>query len=341
MRAAVFRGRHQMEIKELPKPEIGTGEALLRVIGCGVCGTDVHIYDGDIRDAVPPVVIGHEIMGRIESLASEVTGLEVGDTVIVDPFVYCGHCDFCKQGEYRFCLNETFIGYRRTGGFSQYTAVPQANLYRIPAETDLRQGILVETLATVIAGLSRLQPESGRSCLILGAGTVGLLWNQVLRNNLLLNLIQTEVIPERLTRAEKLGADRALSPKEESLEKAVYDLCPHGVDYIIDATGSTEAISEALPLIKRGGTFLSFGICPEDERLSLSLNWLYKQQIKIITSRRPPREMQRAVEIMKKGLIDSALIVTGIFPLTRIEETFRMFHENKDQQIKMAIDPWL
>jgi len=341
MKSAVFMGKHRMEIQERPMPEVKSNEVLLKVIGCGVCGTDAHIYEGEIKDAVPPVVIGHEIFGEVQDLGQEATGVEVGDRVVLDPFVFCNHCDFCKVGEFRFCLNERFIGYHRTGGFTQYTTVPFTNLYRVPKTMTLKQGILCEPLSTVIAAYSRLQPEAGKSFLILGEGALGLIWNQVIRNSLAVTVIQTGIIPERLTKVEKLGADRIVNPLEENLEKAVYDLCPHGVDYIVDCTGSTKAITAALPLIKRGGTFLSFGVCPEHERLSLSLYWLYRKQIKIMSSRRPPKEFQRSVDFMVKGFIDADLIVTGVFPLNEIEQAFERFSTDRATQIKMAIDPWL
>lgn len=341
MKQAVFMGKHRMEIKEIPIPDVAPDEVLLKTLGCGVCGTDAHIYEGEIKDAVPPAVIGHEILGEVAAIGENVSGVKEGQRVVVDPFVFCGHCDFCKQGEFRFCLNERFIGYHRTGGFSQYTPAPFSNVYPVPENMDFKQAMLIETLATVMTGVSLFQPQPGKSSLILGAGTVGLLWNQVLKNMLAVTLIQTEVVPERLAKAEKLGADRVLSPEKEDLEKAVYDLCPHGVDYIVDATGSTDAVAQALPLIKRGGTCMVFGVCPEDERLSLSLYWLFKKQINILGSRRPPREMERAIHILDKGFVDADTIVTGIFPLEDIADTFRMFSESKDEQVKMAIDPWL
>jgi NADPH2:quinone reductase len=198
---------------------------------------------------------------------------------------------------------------------------------------------MVEPVATVVAGLKRLQPEPGRLMLVLGAGTVGLLWCQLLKHAAA-TLIQTELVRERLDRAKKLGADRALLVSEDNLEEAVYDLCPHGVDYLVDATGSTEAVQRALPLIKRGGVFLSFGICPEDERLSLSLNWFYQKQVRFLTSRRPPREMKRAIDLIGAGLVDIESIVTAVYPLEEIEVTFRRFFDARDHEVKMAIDPW-
>jgi threonine dehydrogenase-like Zn-dependent dehydrogenase len=259
---------------------------------------------------------------------------------VLDPFIPCGACSFCKKGEYRFCSNETFIGYHRNGGFAQFSAVPVSNLYPVPEHTGFESGILTETLATVVAGFHKLAPQPGRSVLLLGAGAVGLLWGALLRSCLPASLIQTEIIPERLQRARALGADKVLSPLEEPLEPAVRALCPDGVDYLIDATGSTQAVGEALPLLRKGGTYLCFGICPEKERLPLSLAWLYRQQVSMLTSRRPPREMSRAIRLLEQRAVDPSLIVTGRFPLERSEEAFQLFLEAKNRHVKIAVDPW-
>jgi 2-desacetyl-2-hydroxyethyl bacteriochlorophyllide A dehydrogenase len=341
LKAAVFKAPGRIEVQDLPIPKPSPGEVRVKVLGCGVCGTDAHIFSGDIHNAEPPVVLGHEIYGKVDGLAETVSGFQIGDPVVVDPFIFCGICDSCKRGEYRFCERETFVGYHRQGGFAQYTCIPEANIYKIGAGIVAEEAILAETLSTVLAGLSRLQPEAGRSVLILGAGTVGLIWNALLNSSLPVTLIQTELLPMRRKKAEGSGADRVLSPREMDLRQEVLRLCPKGVDYLIDATGSTAAVEEALPLLRRGGTFLSFGICPEDERLSLSLNWFYHRQARILTSRRPPREMQRAIELLEHGRLALSDLVTGVYPLEKIESAFQRFFEAKDREIKMMIDPWM
>jgi threonine dehydrogenase-like Zn-dependent dehydrogenase len=341
MKAAVFNAPGRIEVRELPVPEPVPGEVRIKVLGCGVCGTDAHIYSGGIHNAEPPVVLGHEICGQVDKVGEGVLGFRVGDPVVVDPFIFCGTCDSCKRGEYRFCERETFVGYHRQGGFAQYTCVPGANIYKTGPNVRTPEAVLAETLSTVLAGLSKLQPEAGRAALILGAGTVGLIWNAVLAANLPLVLIQSEPVPMRRERAERMGADAVLSPLDSDLEGEVLRLCPKGVDYLVDAAGSTEAIEEALPLLRRGGTFLSFGICPENERLPLSLNWFYHRQARFLTSRRPPREMQRAVSLLERGRLALSDLVSGTYPLGEIETALRRFSKAKDREIKMMIDPWM
>jgi threonine dehydrogenase-like Zn-dependent dehydrogenase len=287
------------------------------------------------------VVLGHEIYGRVDEVGKAVRVVRMGDSVVVDPFIYCGTCESCKRGEYRFCEEETFLGYHRPGGFAQYTCVPAANVFRIDEGVDTGNAVLAETLSTVMAGLSKLQPEAGRSVLILGAGTVGLIWNALMSRSLPVTLLQSEPVAMRRRKAEQFGADKAFAPGESELKGEVSRLCPRGVDYLIDASGSTQAIEEALPLLGRGGTFLSFGICPENERLPLSLNWFYHRQARFLTSRRPPREMQRAIELLAHRRLDLSDLVTGIYPLGKIESALRRFSDAKDREIKMMIDPWM
>jgi threonine dehydrogenase-like Zn-dependent dehydrogenase len=340
MKAAVFKEPGCIEFQDLPIPEPSFGEVRIKVLGCGVCGTDAHIYSGQIHNAEPPVVLGHEIYGQVDKVGGGVEGFNSGDRVVVDPFIFCGNCENCRRGQHRFCEKESFIGYQRQGGFAQYTTVPSVNIYNIDKDIDVRDAVLVETLSTVLAGLSNLKPDAGRSFLLLGAGTVGLIWNMLLKRSLPVMLVQTELVSMRLKKAEALGADLVLCPREVGLEREVRGLCTNGVDYLIDATGSTAGIEEALPLLKRGGTFLSFGICPEEERLSLSLNWFYHRQARFLTSRRPPREMQRAIELMEHRRLALADLVTGIYPLEEIELAFQRFTAAKDEEIKMMIDPW-
>jgi len=340
VKAAVFTAVDRVEIRDLPIPVPDQGQVRLKVLGCGVCGTDVHIYSGHIRNAAPPVVLGHEIYGEVDAVGKGVVAVEPGERVVVDPFVFCGYCDFCKQAKYQFCRNEAFLGYQRPGGFAQYTIVPAVNTYKLDPGIDIRQAVLAETLSTVLAGLSKLAPETGGTAMILGAGTVGLLWNVLMKKHLTVTLIQTELVNSRRSKARARGADRVINPSEEEPGNTVHELCPDGVDYLIDASGSTEAIEQALPLLARGGTFLSFGICPENQRLSLSLNWFYKQQIRFLTSRRPPREMQRAVNLIENKVLSIGDLTTGVYSLDELERAFERFTGARDEEIKMMIDPW-
>jgi 2-desacetyl-2-hydroxyethyl bacteriochlorophyllide A dehydrogenase len=340
MKAAIFNGAHQIEIQDIPVPQPAAGQVLIKIVGCGVCGTDAHIFSGQLNVARPPVVLGHEITGVIEEVGRDVKRFKVGQSVSVDPVIACGTCEFCHTGRTNLCANQTTIGYVWNGGFAQFMVAPQTHLYPIAPALGIKAGILVETLACVLNGFDRLALTAGKSVLILGAGTVGCLWNQLLRRTPSTRLLQTERVPYRRKVAQELGADVVIDPAAENLADAVYAHCPEGVDYIIDATGNTQAIAQALPLIRKSGTFMIFGVCPANEEIPISPYWIYQKEMKIIASKMPPQTLDRSVKLLEAGIIDFEKIVSRVLPLKKIQEAFELFESGRDRVLKIAIDPW-
>ena len=340
MKAAVFVADNQIELQNLPDPKPQANEVIIKIGLCGVCGTDSHIFSGELRVAKPPVVLGHEVCGTIIELGKNVTGFEMGQYVSIDPVVACGQCEFCHTGRPNLCPDQTVIGYIRNGGFAQYTAVPATHLYPVSQDIGFKGGILVETLACVLHGYDRLNPQAGKTALVLGAGTVGLLWSQLLRRSPITKLIQTEIVEFRRKLAGDLAADVVIDPEYDYLAEAVYEICPEGVDYIIDATGDPEAVEEAVPLVAKSGTFMIFGVCPENETINISPNLVYQKEMKIIASKMPPGTLDRSAKLLESGMIDFERIVNTTLPLDRISEALAMFRIAKDKVVKMAIDPW-
>lgn len=341
MKAAVFLGTGRIEIRDIEIPVPEKNEVLLKIIGCGVCGTDAHIYSGSLNVARSPVVIGHEITGQIETVGADVKRFRAGQVVSVDPVIACGTCEFCHTGRTNLCANQTTIGYVRNGGFAQYMVVPVTHVYPIAPEVGLKGGILVETLACVLNGFDRLELTAGKSVLILGAGTVGCLWNQLVKRTPSIKLLQTEIVPFRARLARELGADYVINPQETDLSGVVTSFCPDGVDYIIDATGDAAAIQQALPLVRKGGTFMIFGICPKEAQIQLSPFMVYQQEMKIIASKMPPQTLDRAVKLIEAGFIDYEKITSKIMRLEDIGDALEMFEKARNEALKIAIDPWL
>ena len=340
MKAAVFLGDARIEVQDLPTPEPGAGEAVVKVTACGVCGTDVHIYHGDItEDVAPPVVLGHEITGQVAAVGKGVVDLDEGDNVCIDPLVGCGVCDHCRAGQPNLCPDPTIIGYKLNGGFAQYLLAPASKVHRIDSKAGAEGGILAETLACVLNGQDRLEFRTGKTALILGAGTVGLLWNNLLRGPASC-LLQSEPIAERRQLAHELGANITIDPNAAPIAEQVRATLPEGVDYIVDASGDPQAVEEAIPLLAPGGTFMVFGVCPQGSSISVDPFELYNKEARIIASKMPPLTLSRAVALVESGTIDCKRIVTGRFPLAELPETLAMFTDHRDAQVKMYIDPW-
>jgi 2-desacetyl-2-hydroxyethyl bacteriochlorophyllide A dehydrogenase len=342
MKAVVFVRDGEMQMANLPQPDARAGEVVIRVRGCGVCGTDVHIFHGDLKDGVvPPVVLGHEIVGEIIAVGQGVTQWNVGQTVAVDPVVSCGRCEFCQTGRPNLCATSTVIGYSRHGGYAEYVAVPASHIVAISPKVGLKGGILVETLACVLNGYERLGFEAGRTAMILGAGAVGLLWNQMLKNSPSAYLIQSEPVAYRRQAAAALGADLVIDPSSENVAERVRAILPEGVDFIVDASGNPQAVEEGIRLVRKGGTFMIFGVCPKESAIRVDPHEIYQREMRIIASKMPPRKLNQAARLLESGKIDYERIVTTVRGLDAVVEAIHMFTEGRNRHVKIAIDPSL
>jgi L-iditol 2-dehydrogenase len=340
MKAAVFLGNAQIEIQEIPTPTPADGQVLVKINACGVCGTDIHIYHGELTEGVvPPVVLGHEMTGQVEAIGKTVTDVQLGENVCIDPLVGCGLCQHCRVGRPNLCPAPTLIGYKLNGGFAQYVLAPATSIYKLDPKVGHAGGILAETLACVLNGYDRLQFQAGKTALILGAGTVGLLWNNLLKAPSSC-LLQSEPVAFRRNLAGELGADIRIDPQAAPIAEQLYEHLADGVDYIVDASGDPTAIEEAIPLLAPGGTFMIFGVCPQDARININPFELYSKEARIIASKMPPRALGRAAALIESGAIDTERIVTARLPLAKLSETMSMFTEQRSRQVKMCIDPW-
>jgi 2-desacetyl-2-hydroxyethyl bacteriochlorophyllide A dehydrogenase len=261
--------------------------------------------------------------------------------VAVDPVVSCGRCEFCQVGRHNLCATPTVVGYSRNGGYAQYTAVPASHLVAIRADAGCRAGILVETLACVLNGYERLGFEAGRTAMVIGAGAVGLLWNQMLKSSPSTYLIQSEPVPFRRAVAAELGADLVVDPSSESLAERVRDVLPEGVDFVVDASGDPLAVEEGIRLVRKGGTFMIFGVCPKQSEVRIDPHEIYQREMRIIASKMPPRKLNQAARLLESGRIDYERIVTTVRPLGDLPEAIRLFTEGRDGNIKIMIDPSL
>lgn len=341
MRAAVFRRVGRIQLTRRPIPTPGEGQVLLRVAACGVCGTDHHIFTGELTDGVQaPVVLGHEIAARVERLGAGAAGLKRGQFCAVDPVLGCGVCEMCHTGRPNLCASPAVIGYKLHGGFAQYLLAPASKVVPMDESVGPSGGVLCETLACVIHGYDRLHLRAGASAMVLGAGTVGLLWTALLARSPVRRLIQTEIVDFRRCKALSIGADLVLDPRNRDFQRVVRGQLPDGADCIIDATGDPAAIQQALPLLARGGTMLVFGVCPVGSSVTVDPFQLYNTEARIIASKMPPATLARSARLIEAGVVPTDQIVTATLPLSQLAQAVRSFNTWRDRQVKVAIDPW-
>ena len=341
MKASVFLGPRRMEMQDIPVPHPGPGQVLLRVEGCGVCGTDHHIFAGKLTEGVrPPVVLGHEIAARVEELGQGVEAFVHGQFAAVDPVIGCGCCPHCRAAQTNLCQRTTAVGYAVNGGYAQYVVVPAGKVVPLAESAGPAGGVLCETLACVVNGYDRLGLTAGSSALVLGAGTVGLLWLQLLAASPTSVVLQSEPVAYRREKADLLGANVVIDPAKTDLAREVRAVLPGGVDFIVDATGDPKAVEQAVRLLAPGGTLMVFGVCPEGSTVRFDPFELYSKQAKIVGSKMPPGTLDRAAALIESGRIACDEIVTATLPLGEADEAVATFNDRRDRQVKLAVDPW-
>ena len=228
MKSAVFYGKHDMRVEESPMPKVGKEDVLIQVKACGICGTDVHIYEGDkgAAEVTPPTILGHEFSGVVAEVGSSVTNVKVGDRVCIDPNCYCGKCDFCRNGIAHYCTD--MIGYGTTvnGGFAEYCSVNQRQVYKLGDNTTFEQGAMTEPVACCLHGIDMCNIHPGSSVVVIGGGMIGLLMLQLARLAGAARTALLEPVEAKREVAKKLGADICIDPIHDDVKAVLAKLYP-------------------------------------------------------------------------------------------------------------------
>jgi threonine dehydrogenase-like Zn-dependent dehydrogenase len=340
MRAAIIDAPGNVRVGSLPDPTPKPDELVIQVGACGICGTDLHIVDGDSTLACYPVVPGHEFAGEVVAVGRNVPlgigtrdmKVPVGTRVAVDPSLFCGYCDFCRTGHGNLCLNWEAIGVTVDGAFAEYVRVPAANAYVLPENISFREAALIEPISCAVHGMHRLNPQSGDTFLIVGAGTMGLILLQLALRGGASKVAVVDLNMQRLELAKKLGASDVQIDIYKVLENE-----PLGFDCVIDVTGVARAIEGAFAAVKRGGKFMVFGVAPSEARISLSPFRIYNDEITVLGSMAVLYSFGPAVNLLSSGAIDTAVMLTTALPLEDFPNALGMVR--RGEGIKTQIVP--
>jgi len=297
MRAIVFDEPGSMRVADVPDPLPGVGEVIVKVDYCGICGTDLHILDGEFPPTPYPITPGHEFAGQVVACGPGIRhDLAEGDRVAVDPSLYCGWCRRCRAGHDNLCENWAAIGDTKNGAFAEYVVVPAVNAHRLPDHVDAQYGAMAEPLACAVHGLRRLGPVIGESVAIMGAGTMGLLLLQLLVRAGAGRIAVVDRISLRLEVARNLGAGQIATSADE-LDGGQFGVA-------VDATGVPAAIDSAIGLLDRGGRLLVFGVAPAEARIAVSPFRVYNDELTIVGSMAILRSFGLAVNLLASGAVD-------------------------------------
>ena len=339
MRSNYFTGNGHFEMRTEPVPSPARNEVLVRVMSCGICGTDVHIYHGEPGSAevVPPVVLGHEFAGVVEAAGEDVTLFRKGDHVAVDPNIYCGLCRPCRMGRKQNCEHLFALGVNVNGGFAEYALCPETQCYKVNSDIPFDVAAMAEPLACVIHGIDRANILPGQNVLVVGGGTIGQLMVQTARLSGAGTVILSEPIEQRRRIGLASGADFALNPQGDLPGLIAGCTSGDGVDVIIECVGTQAAVKQAINCAGPGTTVLLFSVPRPDAAVSLPLFDVYKKELKIIGSIINPDTHQRAVNLINGGRLRIGELITHSYGLAELEQGIHL--QMSSESVKVVVHP--
>jgi 2-desacetyl-2-hydroxyethyl bacteriochlorophyllide A dehydrogenase len=315
----------QVSVTTVPDPAPGPRQVVVKVAACGLCGTDLHIRQGEFAPRLP-VVPGHEFAGEVVGLGSEVTEVREGDQVAVDPSLYCHECRYCRRGHNNLCENWAAIGVTTAGGAAEYAVAPVANCVRLPEHVRTQDAALIEPLSCAVRGYDVLRSQLGSHVLIYGSGTMGLMMLELAKRTGAAGVDVLDLNPERLATARALGCSRAAASADE-LER------PEGWDLVVDATGNAAAIQDGLGRVGKAGTFLQFGVADYATTATIEPFRIYNQEITITGSMAVLHSYERAAELFANGVLDPEVFISDRMPLESYPEALDTFAAGRGRKI--------
>ena len=319
MKAAVLENVKDVNIKEIPSPEISDNEVLVHVKAAGLCGTDSHIFAGNMMVSTP-LIMGHEICGEICEVGADFTDLSCGMKVAIDPNISCGSCFYCRRGEVHLCPNLEAVGVTRHGGFTEYVRVPRPNVFVLPNQLSCREGAMVEPVSCCLHGIDRAGIKAGDVVTILGGGAIGLILAQLASISGASQVFISEPDESRQQVAGNLGLCNVLNPEHISTE--VLQQTKEGADIVIEAAGNKSAARQSFDLARRGGTILFFGVCPESVTIPVAPFSVYEKELTIKGCFLNPFTTERAVQLVAKHRIEIDKLITHEYELAQLPELF-------------------
>jgi L-iditol 2-dehydrogenase len=343
MKSLLLSEYNHLEIADMPLPPVGPDEVLVRVEACGICGSDVHGYDGSSGRRIPPIVMGHEAAGTVAAVGSQVRGYAEGDRVTFDSTVYCGRCSFCLSGDVNLCDNRQVIGvscgdYRRHGAFAEFVVVPERILYHLPATISFAQAAMLEAVSVALHAVRVSEARGGETALIIGAGMIGLLTLQAARAAGCSPVLVADVDATRLELARQAGADGIIDSKSANLLAEVHKHTGgRGVDLAFEAVGRNETVAAAIDCTRKGGTVTLVGnIQPE---VTLPLQKVVSRQIRLQGSCASAGEYPQAIELVANGKIIVGSLITAIAALEEGPRWFERLHAGEPNLMKIILTP--
>ncbi|MBP7402964.1 MAG: galactitol-1-phosphate 5-dehydrogenase [Clostridia bacterium] len=343
MKALVLREYNVFSYEDVPMPSVRDDEVLVRVRACSICGSDVHGMDGSTGRRIPPVIMGHEASGTIETVGTGVRDFAPGDRVTFDSTVYCGDCYFCRRGEINLCDNRRVLGvscgeYNYPGAFAEYIAVPRRVLYRLPDAVSFERAAMVEPLSIAFHALRRSPVSLGDTAVVVGAGMIGSLVIQLLHTAGCGRIIAVDLVQEKLDLAKKLGADVCLRSDQTDVPAEIARLTEgRGADVAFEVVGIAATLRTAIASLRKGGSLTLVG------NLSPTAEFAYQavvtRQLTLYGSCSSAGEYPECLSLIASGKADVDSFISAVAPLSEGADWFRRLKAGEPGLMKVILRP--
>jgi L-iditol 2-dehydrogenase len=343
MKALLLREYSQLEMTDLPAPIPAADELLVRVEACGICGSDVHGYDGTSGRRIPPLVMGHEAAGTVVSRGAACNQFAVGDRITFDSTVYCGQCVFCTRGQVNLCETRQVLGvscgdYRRMGAFAELVAIPERIAYRLPDALSFAEAAMLEAASVAMHAVRLTPPEPGDTAVVLGAGMIGALTAQAARGYGYAQVIVADLDIDRLKRMREMGFEHTLQATGEELLRQVQARTGGlGADAVFEAVGKNETVNVAIDCVRKGGRVTLIGnVTPA---VTISLQKVVSRELRLQGSAASSGEYPEAMQWMRDGKICVKQLISAVAPLEEGAEWFRRLYGREPGLMKVILAP--
>lgn len=343
MKSLVLRQYKQLEIQDTPQPKPAADEVLIRVRACGICGSDVHGFDGSTGRRQPPVIMGHEAAGEIVDAGNAAADWSPGDRVTFDSTLYCGECRYCRAGHVNLCDRRRVLGvscdeYRRDGAFAECVVVPHRVVCRLPDAVRYEHAAMVEPLSVAVHAVRRAEIGSDDTVFVLGAGMIGLLTLQAAKAAGAGLIIAVDLSPHRLQLARQLGAEACIQADSEDVIARVLELTEgNGVDVAIDAVGAAQTPATAVKAVRKGGRVCLVGnLAPE---VPLPLQAVVTRELTLYGSCASAGEYPACLQLIADGKVKLDPLISAVAPLEEGGEWFRRLHAGEENLMKVILQP--
>ena len=343
MKALLLKEYKKLRVADMPDPEAAADEVRIKVEACGICGSDIHGYDGSSGRRKPPIIMGHEAAGVVESVGIDASDIAPGTRVTFNPMLSCGECEYCKRGETNLCNSRMVLGvscdeFHRHGAFAEYVTVPARNLYPVPNEVPFEHACMTEPVTVATHAINRTPVQDGDTAVVVGSGMIGLLTVQALLVAGCSKVIAVDLSNDKLKVAKELGAEHTLNPKDDDVVAKILEMTNgNGADIAVEVVGATPTLQTAIEVTRRGGSVTLVGnLAPT---VDFAMQAAVTRELTLYGSCASNSEFPSALKLMQDGKIKVDPLITATASLEECPGWFDRLYSGEDGLMKVIVKP--